>query len=191
MLAVAAGTLGIAYFAIEDGLGAAVLLASVFTLINGVRLYELIHRARTGAMTREERELFEHVMRIEEPTQQRRLRDLMVWSDVEPGKLLIRQGEVDPPLIYIASGRASIERDGAVVNACGAGEFLGEMSHISGDRASASVTVTHDMRIATLDRDALAQLARSLPEVGKALDGAFNRSLAVKVLRMNDGPEAS
>jgi len=42
------------------------------------------------------------------------------------------------------------------------------------------------MRLAQLDRDALAQLSRSLPEVGCMLDAAFNRRLAVKVLRMNE-----
>ena len=69
---------------------------------------------------------------------------------------------------------------------CGAGEFLDEMSHVSGERASATVTVTQAMRMARLDRDALGQLAKSLPEVGKAVDRVFNRSLAVKVLRMNE-----
>ena len=52
--------------------------------------------------------------------------------------------------------------------------------------ASATVVVTQPMRMATLDRDALAQLTRSLPEIGRAVDNAFNRSLAVKVMRMNE-----
>ena len=39
--------------------------------------------------------------------------------------------------------------------------------------------------IAHFDRDALAALARGVPEIGKALDGALNRSLAAKVIRMN------
>ena len=63
------------------------------------------------------------------------------------------------------------------------------MSHISGDTASATVTVTQEMRLARLDRDALGQLTRSLPEIGAAVDRAFNRSLAVKVLRMNESAQ--
>jgi CRP-like cAMP-binding protein len=114
----------------------------------------------------------------------------MSWADIGAGERLIEQGQVNPPLIYIASGRAAIERDGTTLSECGAGEFLGEMSHISGGRASASVTVTQNMRIARMDRDALAQLALGLPEIGKALDSAFNRSLAVKVLRMNQSNKA-
>ena len=186
LIALLAGVLAIGHFALVDGLGAGLALAIVFTLVNAARLLELNKRARSGVMTAEERELFDHVMKIEEPRQQNRLRDLMVWEDVAVGTQLIRQGQKDPPLIYIASGRAEIERDLAIVSECGAGEFLGEMSHVSGETASATVTVTQDMRLARLDRDALGQLAMSLPEIGKAVDRAFNRSLAVKVLRMNE-----
>jgi len=186
LIGVAAGLLGAAYFALADGVGAGLAIAAAYVLVNIARIAELRRRARAGMMTREERELFDHVMQIEEPAQQSRLRDLMIWEDVSVGTQLIDQGELDPPLIYIASGRAEIERDLAIVSECGAGEFLGEMSHVSGERASATVTVTQEMRMARLDRDALGQLASSLPEVGMALDRAFNRSLAVKVLRMNE-----
>ena len=181
-----AGVLAVVHFGLVEGLGIAFLLSVAFLAVNSARLLELRHRARRGVMTREERELFDHVMQIEDPSKQNRLRDLMLWEDMEVGTRLIEQGQLDPPLIYIASGRAEIERDEAIVSECGAGEFLGEMSHISGERASASVTVTQKMRMARLDRDALGQLASSLPEIGKALDRAFNRSLAVKVLRMNE-----
>ena len=136
-------------------------MTSAFVVVNLLRLGELHRRARTGTITSEERELFDHVMQIEDPSRQSRLRDLMIWRDVTVGEQLIVEGQIDPPLIYIASGRASIERDGAVVSECGAGEFVGEMSHISGKGASATVTVTQAMRMASLDRDALAQLSRS------------------------------
>lgn len=186
MVCLAAGVLGITYAAMAHGLSVVLALAVVFTLINGARLIELDQRSRTGVMTREERALFDHVMQIEEPSQQNRLRDLMLWEDVPQGTQLIKQGEADPPLIYIASGRAEIERDLAIVSECGAGEFLGEMSHVSGNKASATVTVTQEMRMARIDRDALGQLAGSIPEIGQAVDRAFNRSLAVKVMRMNE-----
>lgn len=186
VLCLIAGVFAVAFFAMSQGLGIGLAIAIVFVLVNGARLLELRNRARSGVMTPEERELFDHVMKIEDPSRQSRLRDLMVWQDVSAGTRLIDQGQKDPPLIYIASGRAEIERDLAIVSECGAGEFLGEMSHVSGERASATVTVTQDMRMARLDRDALGQLAASLPEIGQAVDRAFNRSLAVKVLRMNE-----
>ena len=186
LISLAAGVLAVAALVLGGGGGIWIAMAGAFVVVNLLRLGELHRRARTGTITSEERELFDHVMQIEDPSRQSRLRDLMIWRDVAVGEQLIVEGQIDPPLIYIASGRASIERDGAVVSECGAGEFVGEMSHISGKGASATVTVTQAMRMASLDRDALAQLSRSLPEIGRAVDSAFNRSLAVKVMRMNE-----
>lgn len=189
ILSLVAGLAALVYFgllALDTGMSIPLVFAAGFVVINGARLAELHRRARSGNMTTEERELFEHVMKIEDPNKQNRLTDLMIWQDVPEGEILIMQDQVDPPLIYIASGRALIERDGKPVNECGAGEFVGEMSQISGKLASATVRVAKPMRMAKLDRDALAQLTRSLPEIGRAVDSAFNRSLAVKVMRMNE-----
>lgn len=189
LLSLFSGLAVLVYFsliALDTGPGLPLLFAAAFVVINASRLAELFRRARNGNMTKEERELFQHVMKIEDPAKQDRLRDLMTWRDVAEGEILIMQDQVDPPLMYIASGRAVIERDGKVVNECGAGEFVGEMSQISGKLASATVRVADPMRMAKLDRDALAQLTRSLPEIGRAVDSAFNRSLAVKVMRMNE-----
>jgi len=189
VLLAVSGVAFVLYFAIQGDLGAGFVVALIFLAVNAARLFQLWSRARGGSMTQEEQELFDHVMRIEDPSKQNRLRDLMQWRDVAAGEVLIEQNQIDPPLIYIATGRASIKRDGQLVNECGAGEFVGEISHISGDGASATVTVVLPMRMAQLDRDALAQLTRGLPEIGRAVDSAFNRSLAVKVVRMNEAIE--
>lgn len=191
ILCLAAGLFGVLYFVFAQQWAFGLVLAAAFLLVNAMRFSELVKRARTGTMTSEERELFDHVMQIGDPTKQNRLRDLMTWSDVPLGEVLIMQDQVDPPLIYIASGRAAIIRDDVVVSECGAGEFVGEMSQISGNLASATVKVVQPMRMATMDRDALAQLTKSLPEIGRAVDSAFNRSLAVKVMRMNESSSSA
>ena len=161
------------------------LPAIAFAMANAAYLVVMVQRSRKGTMMADEHELFEQVMRIEEPGQQRRMRDLLSWQDIPAGSVLMRQGDGAPPLIYVACGSASIEHDGENVGICGPGDFVGEMSIVSGQRASATVTATDDLRCARFDRDALAQVVRDIPELGKAIDGALNRSLAAKVLRMN------
>ena len=190
ILCLVAGFFALLHFVLTQQWGLGLALAAAFLLANALRYSELLKRARAGTITSEERELFDHVMQIGDPSKQNRLRDLMTWADVPVGETLIMEDQIDPPLIYIASGRAAIERGGVTVSECGAGEFVGEMSQISGKLASATVVVTQPMRMATLDRDALAQLTRSLPEIGRAVDNAFNRSLAVKVMRMNESSAA-
>jgi len=186
LLATIAGALATLHFAI-GGIGVAwVGWALLFTAINGVYYAGLERRARNGKLLEEERELFDEVMRVGEPGQQRHLRDLIDWRDVAEGDALVTQGQAKPPLIYVARGRAEIVVDGKRVGECTSGDFLGEMALLSGQTATATVTAAEPMRVARFDRDALAQLARAAPEVGRALDSALNRSLAAKVMRMNE-----
>ncbi len=158
----------------------------LIVIANAVQFLILAAGSRLGNFQAEERQLLEHVLQVEEPAQQRRLLDLLEWRDTVIGDVLIREGQGTPPLIYVASGAASIEHGGRVVGVCGAGDFLGDMSIVSGEKASATVTVTNPMRIAVFDRDALVRFSRSAPEIRSAFNAALNQSLAAKVVRMNE-----
>jgi len=185
VLALGSGLAAIAHFTLQTEDYASLTWEILFVIANGTQLVLLLIRSRRHRMRREERELLEGVLRVQEPMQQRFLLDLVEWRDVEPGTQLMRQGQANVPLIYIASGAAAIEHDGRIVGVCGPGDFLGEMSMASGEAASATVKVTNAMRIARFDRDALATLTASVPELERAFDRALNRGLAAKVLRMN------
>lgn len=184
-IAFAAGSAAIAHFSLNDITGPWLWLAGAFVLINAVQLARLHLRARTHGLREEEVELLEHVLKVEEPDRQRRLRDLLEWRDMPAGELLMRQGERGPPLIYVASGTGRIEVGGNMVGTCAKGDFLGEMSAILGEDATATVVVAEPMRIARFDRDALAEMTRSMPELQRAFDHALNRGLAAKIVRMN------
>ena len=191
ILALVAGLLLLAHFAIHDPGHAGLLWSMLFVIANGGLLAASLYRARRGVVTREERSLLEEVLRVEEPEKQRRLLDLMTWRDVPVGEVLMREGEKEPPLIYIASGAATISHEGRLVGVCGAGDFLGEMSMITGQAASATVEVTNPVRIARFDRDALTRMSAGMPELARAFDHALNRGLASKILRMNEArPES-
>ncbi len=190
--ALAGGIVGFVHFALIGRWDMATL-AVLFVTVNAIQTAVLRSRARGGAMLEEEIRLFDRLLAIDDPRQQRHLRDLMRWRDVEVGEVLMAQDQPDPPLVYVARGLARVEFGGRSVGTCGPGEFLGEMSLVSGQTASATVVVAERARIATFDRDALAHYARAVPEVDTALTHALNRGLAAKVRRMNaassGGPE--
>lgn len=185
ILALSSGLAAMAHFSWRTNDNTSLVWETLFVLANASQLALLLYRSRRGLMLGEERELLEQVLRVEEPAQQRRLLDLITWRDVEVGEVLMRQGQKTPPLIYIASGAAGIAHDGRLVGVCGPGDFLGEMSLITGEGASATVSVTNPMRVACFDRDALLRLSTGLPELARAFDHALNRGLAAKILRMN------
>jgi CRP-like cAMP-binding protein len=186
LLTTLAGVAALAHFALAGAGFSWIFWSGLFAAINAVHFAALAMRARTGRLLEEERALFDEVMKVSEPGQQRHLQDLIDWRDIAPGQALVTQGQANPPLIYVAHGRAEIAVDGKRVGECAPGDFLGEMSLISGQTATATVSAAEPMRVARFDREALAQLSRAAPEVGRALDSALNRSLAAKVMRMNE-----
>lgn len=191
VLALLSGLAAMAHFIFRTQDNASLVWELLFVLANGFQLILLLYRSRKGYLRAEETALMENVLEVQEPAHQRRLLDVIQWRDVPVGEVLMEQGQAHPPLIYVASGAAGIEHDGKLVGVCGMGDFLGEMSMITGQRASARVVVTNPMRIAMFDRGALDQLSTAIPELRRAFDRALNRGLAAKVLRMNTAMAAA
>ena len=185
ILALGSGVAAMLHFTLQTKDSASLVWETLFVLANAAQLLILLYRSRGHDLRPYEHELLDQVLRLYDPANRRRLLALLHWRDAEVGEVLITQGDQEPPLIYIASGAAAIEHDGQQVGVCGQGDFLGEMSLVSGTSASASVVVANRMRIALIDRRALEGAARQSPEIGNAFDSALNRGLAAKVLRMN------
>lgn len=176
---------GCALWAYRTGSNGGAGLSMLLLAIQIGQIAAIHRRTRKGTMTAEERALIEQVLQVEEPAQQRRLLDVIEWRDAEPCEVLMRQGQAAPPLVYIASGRVEVEHDGLPVGSCGEGDFLGEMSLVSGEAASATVKVALSARIAVFDREGLQRLMDGLPEMARALDHTLNKGLAGKIKRMN------
>jgi len=98
------------------------------------------------------------------------------------GDVLIRKGEPGRALHVITSGRVEVrvgDGDGAesAVAALGAGEFVGEMSLLTGDPASADVVALGDLETVSVPAPDLAGLVGADP----ALLGIFARSIAKRL----------
>lgn len=191
ILALGSGIAAMLHFTLQTRDSASLVWETLFVLANAAQLVILLYRSRRHDLRPDEHELLDQVLRVHDPANRRRLLALLQWRDAEVGEALIEQGQQEPPLIYIASGAAAIDHDGQQVGVCGQGDFLGEMSLVSGESASASVVVANRMRIAVIDRRALEEAARKSPEIGNVFDSAINRGLAGKVLRMNQSAAAS
>lgn len=159
---------------------------AAFALVNLVQLARIATNNRRHFMTAEQRELVEQVLGVREPAQQRDLLEVISWRDAKPNEVLMWQGQKAPPLLYMAQGRAMVEHDGQELGTCLAGDFMGEMSLISGERATATVTVAEQARVAVFDRERLLQLSAEMPGLRQSLDQTFNRGLTAKIRRMNE-----
>jgi hypothetical protein len=110
----------------------------IFVAVNVIQLAILWWYAKRHRFTGDE-ERFASIMpaSIERRTVRRLLR-LARLRHVDAGQRLTGEGEAVHELIFIAEGVAQVERGGRIVGVCGPGDFLGEMSFVSGGAASAT-----------------------------------------------------
>ncbi|MBI1239966.1 MAG: cyclic nucleotide-binding domain-containing protein [Alphaproteobacteria bacterium] len=108
------------------------------------------------------------------------------WRDLPSGMPITKEGEPVDALTLIVSGRAEVEAGGRVMARLGRGAFVGEMAFLSGQTASATVTVAEEARIFCFDTVKLRQLIERDDAVAVALHRALGRDLLEK-LRSGNG----
>lgn len=120
----------------------------------------------------------------------RRLLKLAKLRHAEPGQTLTSEGAAVSELMFIAEGVVQIERGGTIVAVCGPGDFLGEMSFVTGGAATATAVVARPVRYLAFDQVRLHQALDSDSELKQAMDAAFNRNLVGKLAKTGRGQSA-
>jgi CRP-like cAMP-binding protein len=116
----------------------------------------------------------------------KRLLDQAESKRFEAGATLTTEGEPVRQLIYIAEGIAKIEHAGRLVAICGPGDYVGELSFLSGKPATATATVVKPTRVLSFDQAKLAASVAADPQLRRTLESALNKNLAGKLTRAND-----
>jgi hypothetical protein len=183
---IASGAVGVLYygFLVNDNVSAT--WEFIFATVNAVQLAVVLLAGRRRRMTEDERFFIKTVMPKLEGNLRARVLKLARWQTREPGEVLVDEGQVKPGLVFIARGAASVERAGVLVGVCGPGDFLGEMSFLTGKPASATVRVANETRCCVFDPGALRVLIDRNPDIRQALEYSFNRNLVGKLERMNE-----
>lgn len=92
------------------------------------------------------------------------------------GRELTREGAPGAEFIVIADGAADVRRRGRKVNTLGRGDFLGEISLVTGAPRTATVTTTVPSRLLVLTAVAFRRLLREVPSLQlKVLDALARR----------------
>jgi CRP/FNR family cyclic AMP-dependent transcriptional regulator len=101
---------------------------------------------------------------------------LVTPVEVRSGKVLTREGDPGREFMIIASGTATVTRDGKKIASLGPGDFFGELSLVAGVPRTATVTATSDMVVEALNRQEFSSLLDESPALAKKiLSGAAKR----------------
>lgn len=186
LIAVASGIAKIAYRAFFVLDPVSVLWETIFVLVNIGQLlviwyYEYHHR-----FADEERHFADNMPPGVDRSAIKRLLDLAELERHVAGDVLTTEGQTVQRLMYLADGIVKIEHGDRLVAICGPGDYVGELSFLSGRAASATATVVKPTRILAFDQAKLTAAIEGDTQLRRTLESALNRNLAGKLVRSND-----
>lgn len=105
------------------------------------------------------------------------------------GAVLVRAGETDRALCFIASGRVNLHGPGTVATSRGEGEVFGLLSFLDGAASAVTATVSAaaPAELLRLTPDALQQLAAWQPRIAVALLRDLGALVASRLRRLQPG----
>lgn len=157
----------------------------LFTLVNICQLLILKVENRRGKFSEEEDMFIKTCLSGVERAHARRLVKLGAWTEVNEDTILIDEKTRPDKLKFIVSGAANVMRNEKLIGKVGKGDFLGEISYLTGKCASATAVVTETTRYLAFNQERLKEHLSRNPEVRHALESSFNRNLAGKLVKSN------
>lgn len=107
------------------------------------------------------------------------------WKDYVQGDVLTRQDAPVDALYYLCSGRASVEVDGTFVTYLERGSFIGEIAYLTGNPATAKVTIDEPARTLAFSKMRMAKVMAKDSQISGILYQLLGQDLAQKMRRAN------
>jgi hypothetical protein len=153
----AASTFPYFYFQVEP-LWSALFWQACFLTVNLVNLLILLYSMRATNFDEDEERAYELKFSELKPHEVRPIFRHAERRSLSDGEVLLRDGGENRKLHLILEGECRVIKNGGEVALLGPGQFVGELSFLSGEEVSADVAASAETRLMSWDRDELAPL---------------------------------
>jgi hypothetical protein len=140
---------------------------------------------RSVRFTAEEQSMLDRLFTELPRSRARHLIDQGLWLSGRAGDVLTREGEKVDHLYYLAEGEARVVSMGSQVGTCRAGDLIGEITVLSGEKASATVTLDTPARFWCARADDLRPYVEAHEDVRRAIEHGFATVLKSKLRASN------
>lgn len=188
-IAVSAGVIRIVNRAFFDIDPVIVFWETIFVAVNVAQLAILWYYTKRHRFSADEHHFVANLPRDVERRKLRRLLRTARLATARPGDRLTEEGKPVAEVMYLAEGVVQIEREGRIIAVCGPGDFLGEMSFLSGNPASATAVVVKPARFFAFEQEKLRTMLAADSDLRRALDAGFSRNLIGKLAKTNQLPD--
>jgi CRP-like cAMP-binding protein len=107
------------------------------------------------------------------------------WQTLKPGDTLTKQDAPLDSLYFLLSGRASVAVNNSLVTYLEKGSFVGEIAYLTGNPATATVTIDEPSRALSFNRVRMAKVIASDETINGIVYQMLGRDLAMKMRRTN------
>jgi len=182
VLTVVAGLTLLSYYLLQPmPLWAAIGWNILFLSINLWQVKVLLLERRPVRFEPHEQRLYQLAFRALTPREFAKLLALSRWETIADGERVVRRGEDLDKLMVLASGRACVEVDGRSVVELKPGQFVGEMSFLTGEHPNADVVTLEASRVVSWPTQALRAVLEGNAELRAAVQMVIGSDLAMKL----------
>lgn len=174
------------YIAGSGSLWVAIGWSAVFLLINAVQSVRLVREMRSTRLSADEQVLKADTFAAMSLLSFRRLMQAGRWVTLPPGAVLTVQHTPVTHLRVLVRGLATVEADGKAVALVRAGGIVGEMSLLTGNAASATVTVTQEAHLFEVEVATLKQLLAKQDELRSEFHQTLGSELTAKLVALRE-----
>lgn len=185
LLVITSASIAIAYAAIWLQDPVSVFWETLLVVVNIVQITLEWIKNRRAKFSAEETLFVKERLHTLSPAEARQVLSLGVWADGTVGTELTKQDMPVTHLAYLATGQVDITFDGRKVGSCLAGNYVGEMSVLSGGPASATATVSEPARYWLISADQLRKLHSKAPKIAAALELGMAKDMRHKIMAAN------
>jgi hypothetical protein len=153
----------------------------VFMTVNVVQIGLLIHERRPQLLFGPEQELYRRIFADLTPGEFRKLMKHGEWREIEPVGTIVRRDTVVRDMQVLWKGAVTVRAGGRVIAQLRPGQFVGEMSFLSGEKATADVIAAEPSSLLAWSQESLNELLEKQPALGFKIRGILGRDVVTKL----------
>ena len=159
---------------------------SFFISLNFYHVFKIVYGNRAIHLTDKEKELYQLVFSSLNLIEFSKLIRMGEWKRSDPGEILITEKQIMTDLYLIYNGKVEILVGNKPVNELKDGQFVGEMSFLSNEVASATVKTVRPTEYIKWNQRKLKELTGRNPSIIYSLQAAMGTQLTQALQNKNN-----
>ena len=155
---------------------------SLFVMVNIIQIIIIYRERQQLEIPEEVQDIYDTIFHTNTNRQ-----FLYFWDQGKAGfvenKTIIKAGDIQKDLMLVLNGTAEVKRDATVIAQLERGQFIAEISYITGKTASADVVVEERLSYMIWDRETLDNLRKTKLAIMDKLDRILTLDIADKLTK--------